>query len=182
MNRSNLSLCQAAAVCVALGFGAWPAHGADFAGAQILNSSGEVVGAARFEQAPGGVIMDVELAEAPPGWHGIHLHGVGSCSPDFTAAKGHINPATVKHGLRHPEGPDNGDLPNLHVGADGNATAQFYNTRVSIKDGSTGPPLLDDDGAAVIVHANPDDHHTQPIGGAGGRIGCGVVTADAEGQ
>ena len=180
MARSNRSWYLAAAVWAALGIGAWPqvAHGADFAGAQILDASGEVVGGARFEQAPAGVIINVKLAGAPPGWHGIHLHGVGSCSPDFTAAKGHINPDAVRHGLRHPEGPDNGDLPNLHVGADGSAAAQFYNARVSIKDGSTGPPLLDEDGAAVIVHANPDDHLTQPIGGAGGRIGCGVVTSD----
>ena len=28
---------------------------------------------------------------------------------------------------------------------------------------------------AVIIHEHPDDHMTQPIGGAGGRIGCGIV-------
>lgn len=182
MTCSELS--RRVAVCVALGFGAWPqaALGADLGSAQILDAGGTVVGEARFEQARGGVIMDVKLTGAPPGWHGIHLHGVGSCSPDFNAAKGHVNPAAVQHGLRNPAGPDNGDLPNLHVGADGNAAAQFYNTRVSIKDGGSGPPLLDEDGAAVIVHANPDDHFTQPIGGAGGRIGCGVIQSAAEDQ
>ncbi|HBS33699.1 MAG TPA: superoxide dismutase family protein, partial [Parvularcula sp.] len=36
-----------------------------------------------------------------------------------------------------------------------------------------GPyPLLDDDGFAIIIHANPDDHVTQPIGGAGDRVAC----------
>ena len=39
------------------------------------------------------------------------------------------------------------------------------------------PGLLDEDGSAVVIHANPDDHLTQPIGGAGGRVGCGVISA-----
>ena len=37
------------------------------------------------------------------------------------------------------------------------------------------PALLDEDGSAVIIHENPDDHMAQPIGGAGGRIGCGII-------
>jgi superoxide dismutase, Cu-Zn family len=32
--------------------------------------------------------------------------------------------------------------------------------------------LLDGDGTAVVFHAAPDDHMTQPIGGAGARVGC----------
>ena len=35
--------------------------------------------------------------------------------------------------------------------------------------------LMDDDGSAIVIHENPDDHKTQPIGGAGGRIACGVL-------
>ncbi len=35
--------------------------------------------------------------------------------------------------------------------------------------------LLDEDGSAVIIHEHPDDHLTQPIGSAGGRIACGVI-------
>ena len=50
---------------------------------------------------------------------------------------------------------------------------------VSVVDGKSAPALLDADGSAVIIHANPDDHMTQPIGGAGGRIACGVVERKA---
>jgi Cu-Zn family superoxide dismutase len=32
--------------------------------------------------------------------------------------------------------------------------------------------LIDQDGAAIVVHASPDDHETQPIGGAGARVAC----------
>ena len=30
-------------------------------------------------------------------------------------------------------------------------------------------------GRALVIHASPDDHVTQPIGGAGARIACGVI-------
>ena len=99
-----------------------------------------------------------------------------SCTPDFKQATGHINPGGVPHGLRHPDGPDSGDLPNLYVGADGSAMAEFFATRVSVAGGDM-PALLDEDGSAVIIHEQPDDHLTQPIGGAGGRIACGVIVS-----
>lgn len=150
------------------------ASAADMASAEIVNAKGAVIGKASFEQTPTGVLISVEATGLPPGGHGIHLHAVGSCKPDFKAAKGHINPGGAKHGLRHPEGPDNGDLPNLYVSADGSARAEFFTTLVSVAGGAR-PALLDGDGSAVIIHANPDDHMTQPIGGAGGRIGCGVI-------
>lgn len=160
---------------------ALPAIGADnaaTASAALVDASGATVGEAHLEQVPKGVILRVEAAALPPGPHGIHLHGVGSCAPDFTAAKGHVNPASAPHGLRHPDGPDPGDLPNLFVAADGSARAEFYTTRVALAPGrGAAAPLLDADGAAVIIHANADDHMSQPIGGAGGRIACGVIAA-----
>ena len=35
--------------------------------------------------------------------------------------------------------------------------------------------LRDADGSALVIHASPDDHMSQPIGGAGGRIACAVI-------
>ena len=147
---------------------------ADMAAAEMIDPDGAVIGKATFEQTPHGVLMYVEVAGLPAGAHGIHLHAVGACTPDFKAATGHINPDGVPHGLRHPEGPDHGDLPNLYVGADGSAQAEFFTVLVSVAGGDV-PALLDDDGSAVIIHENPDDHITQPIGGAGGRISCGII-------
>lgn len=146
------------------------------AAAEIINPAGEAIGKAAFEQTPSGVLIRVVVSGLTPGGHGIHLHSAGACSPDFGAAKGHINPDGKAHGLRHPEGPDNGDLPNLYVGADGRAEAEFFTPRVTVAGGAQ-PALLDDDGSAVVIHEHPDDHMTQPIGGAGGRVGCGVVKA-----
>ena len=35
--------------------------------------------------------------------------------------------------------------------------------------------LKDADGSAIVVHAKPDDYTTQPIGGAGDRVGCAII-------
>ena len=163
------------ALTVILALAAAPtASAADMATAEIVGTDGTVIGKATFEQTPTGVLMSVDVTGLPPGGHGIHLHAVGSCTPDFKAATGHINPEKAKHGLRNPDGPDNGDLPNLYAAADGSARAEFFTTRVTVAGGGM-PALLDGDGSAVIIHENPDDHMAQPIGGSGGRIGCGVI-------
>ena len=160
---------------------ALPAVGAvsvSTARAILVDVAGRDVGEVRIEQAPKGVILQVEAAGLPPGPHGIHLHANGSCAPDFKAAKGHVNESGAPHGLRHPDGPDAGDLPNLFVAADGSAQAEFYTTGVALAAGVDVPVLLDADGAAVVIHANEDDHRSQPIGGAGERIACGVIATD----
>ncbi len=151
-----------------------PTWAMDTASAKIIGTDGTIIGNATFEQTPTGVLIYVEAAGISPGGHGIHLHTIGSCSPDFKASGGHINPEGVMHGLRNPGGPDNGDLPNIYAAADGRVRAEFFTTVVSLVGGSM-PALLDDDGSAVVIHENPDDHMSQPIGGAGGRIGCGII-------
>ncbi len=148
---------------------------ASMANADIINADGEVIGKATLQQAPTGVLIYIEARNLAPGAHAIHLHSLGKCEPDFKAAAGHINPHKRPHGLLNAEGPDRGDLPNLYVAADGNVKAEFFTTRVSLDAGSA--PLLDADGSAFIIHENRDDHVTQPIGGAGGRIACGVIKA-----
>ena len=90
-------VCAAAAYATA----AEPAKAA----AEIINPAGEVIGKAAFEQTPDGVLIQVTVSGLIPGGHGIHLHSAGACSPDFGAAKGHINPDGKAHGLRHPDGP-----------------------------------------------------------------------------
>jgi Cu-Zn family superoxide dismutase len=35
--------------------------------------------------------------------------------------------------------------------------------------------LLDDDGAALVIHEAADDHRTDPAGNAGDRTACGII-------
>lgn len=150
----------------------------DQATAEVVAPDGSKIGTVQFEQGATGVLLTVEVSGLTPGAHGIHLHTVGACTPDFTAAGGHINPDEGLHGLLNPErstiAQDNGDLPNLYVASDGTASAEFFTTLVTLSGGNM-PALLDGDGSSVVIHENPDDHVTQPIGGAGGRVGCGII-------
>lgn len=146
--------------------------------ATMIAADGSEIGNATFQQGTTGVLITVEVSGLAPGAHGIHLHAAGACTPDLRAAGGHLNPDEGVHGLlngdRTADGQDNGDLPNLYAAADGSAQAEFFTTLVTIA-GGTMPELLDGDGSTLVIHENPDDHTTQPIGGAGGRVACGVI-------
>ena len=149
--------------------------------AHFINPAGDMIGEAKLWQGSYGVLIYVELSGLSAGKHAIHIHSVGTCEPDFKASKGHINISGAQHGLLNPDGPDNGDLPNIYANADGSVQAELYTTSVYFK-GMMGQPgdsiaaLMDEDGSALVVHAMGDDHVTQPIGGAGGRVACGVIT------
>jgi superoxide dismutase, Cu-Zn family len=113
-----------------------------------------------------------------PGLHGVHFHAVGKCEPPaFTAAGGHFDPGPAGNtdpDVNHPY--HLGDIPNLRVGADGSGTLQARTTRVTV---SAGPlSLMDADGSAIIIHANPDQGITGEAksGVSGGpRAACGVI-------
>lgn len=160
------------------------ANTTDAAG-KFISPEGDELGYVVFTEAPNGnVLMRVDMKGLPKGWHGIHLHQVGDCSDGdsgFKASGSHVDPDDNEHGLLNPNGAERADIPNVYAHSDGRVTAEIFRTGVSLypseeNSALNGPhPLLDDDGFAVIVHANQDDHKTQPIGGAGGRIACAVI-------
>src|ERR1043165_4352096 len=100
--------------------------------ADLKNAQGQTVGAVIATAAPKGVILKVEAKGLSPGWHGVHLHEKGDCSKsDFTTAGGHVHgPGAAAHGLLNPAANDMGDLPNIHAGMDGVASAELYTTLV----------------------------------------------------
>lgn len=141
----------------------------------IIGTEGNNIGGININSGPHGSVITISISRngLPPGWHGIHIHQVGDCSDvgEFKLSKGHINPSNSKHGLLNPEGPHPADLPNIFAASDGSVKVELFAPGVTIGDGN-GENLLDSDGSAIVIHANPDDHISQPIGGAGPRIAC----------
>ncbi|MFG1287944.1 superoxide dismutase family protein [Xanthobacter versatilis] len=140
--------------------------------ADLVGNSGKPIGSATATGTDRVTIVRLVLQPGaiPAGWHGIHFHAVADCSDTekFLASKAHVNHGGKAHGLLNPNGPDDGDLPNIFAVADGSVSAE-----VTSPVGLTGANgLLGPTGFALVVHAGPDDHTTQPIGGAGARIAC----------
>jgi superoxide dismutase, Cu-Zn family len=170
MGRSTIWLAASVAGTLAL---ASPALAVDTASAVLKDASGKDVGKATLTVAPSGVLVNLDLAAVPAGEHAFHIHAVGKCEPpDFKSAGPHFNPDETKHGLLNPEGPHAGDMPNLHVPADGKLQVEILDPAVTL---SAEAALLDADGAALVIHAAADDYKTDPAGNAGDRIACGVI-------
>ena len=77
------------------------------------------------------------------------------------------------HGLRNPNGPHGGDLPNIHVPQSGALRVELIAPNVRL--GAGAGTLFDGDGAAIVIHALADDYQTDPAGGSGARIACAVL-------
>jgi Cu-Zn family superoxide dismutase len=142
--------------------------------AVLKDAAGKDVGTASLSTTPSGTLIDLKLTAIPPGVHAVHIHAVGKCEPpDFKSAGPHFNPDQTKHGMMSPEGPHAGDLPNIHVPADGKLEVEVLNPVMTIGQEAA---LLDADGSAIVIHAGPDDYKTDPAGNSGDRIACGVIT------
>jgi superoxide dismutase, Cu-Zn family len=151
------------------------ASNAQRASAVLKDASGKEVGRAVFTATPSGTLLSLTLTAAQPGVHALHIHAVGKCEPpDFKSAGPHFNPDQTKHGIMNPEGPHAGDLPNIHVPADGKLEVEFLDPVVTLSQESA---LFDTDGTSIVIHANADDYKTDPAGNSGDRIACGVITA-----
>ncbi|WP_156256510.1 superoxide dismutase family protein [Sandarakinorhabdus oryzae] len=141
---------------------------------RLLTPDGNSLGEAELLQMAGGVQLIATVKGLPAGQYGMHLHAVGRCvGPDFASAGPHFNPMTRQHGRDNPMGAHMGDLPNLEVSDKGVGEVNIMLTGLRLVDGDA--PLLDADGAAVVLHAKPDDYRTDPAGNAGSRIACGEV-------
>jgi Cu-Zn family superoxide dismutase len=142
--------------------------------ADIRDPGGRIVGHARLEQAGDSLRVRVDAAGLAPGAYGAHLHTTGRCDrPAFATAGPHWNPTAHQHGKDNPAGLHLGDLPNLMVGTDRRGSFEYTIPGATLTGGTN--PLLDGDGAAVVLHAQADDYRTDPSGNSGARIACGVI-------
>lgn len=128
-----------------------------------------------------------------PGFHGLHIHGVGKCEADSVAPGGGAPGNFLSAGGHyqvpgHSEHPQSGDLTSLHVREDGGALL------VTTTEAFTRDELLAGEKTAIVIHADSDnfanipaDRYTQvngtpgpdqttlTTGDAGKRVACGVI-------
>ncbi|WP_084478388.1 superoxide dismutase family protein [Fervidicella metallireducens] len=128
-----------------------------------------------FRRVQGGTEICVSVTGLPPftpgkngqpqiGPHGFHIHEYGKCEvgdpkDPFKSAGGHWNPTNQPHGNHA------GDFPVLFSN-NGMAMMSFFTNKFNVED------II---GKSVIIHQGPDDYKTQPAGGAGKRLACGVI-------
>jgi Cu-Zn family superoxide dismutase len=140
-----------------------------------------ITGTADFvetQQGSGKIVnITLRVTGLKAGMHGVHLHAVGKCTPDFAAAGGHFDPGPASNpdpDANHPF--HMGDLPQISAPATGAATMKAATTRVTLSEGPLS--LFDADGSAIILHGNPDQGITgEPKSGVSGgpRVACGVI-------
>lgn len=144
--------------------------------AKMAGADGSDNGSVTFNQTKSGMLhIIVEMTNLAPGSHGLHIHEKGACDAagGFESAGGHYA-GGKEHGVNSENGPHAGDLPNVHVGGNGVLKVELFTDRLSLGEGGVNT-LMDADGSAVVLHAEPDDHASAPAGHAGNRVACGVI-------
>ena len=174
--RHSVHACAAlAAFCLAL-----PALAAETTVTLNLaeaKGAGAAIGTVRIVETRYGLAFYPDLKGLTPGLHGFHVHETASCNPAdrdgasvaALAAGGHLDPAgTKKHAEPWGDG-HLGDLPALHVAADGTASNPVLAPRLT--------KLGDVAKRSLMVHVGGDNHadHPAPLGGGGARLACGVI-------
>ncbi|MBL6853470.1 MAG: superoxide dismutase family protein [Alphaproteobacteria bacterium] len=144
--------------------------------AKLTGIDGQPAGTVSFAATSHGVLMVFDLKGLTPGAHGIHIHTSGSCDPKvvFTSAGPHFSDDAKKlHGYLAEHGMHAGDLPNQFAASDGTLHATAISNAFSLGNGKKS--IFDRDGASIIVTAKPDNYLSQPDGGSGERVACGVI-------
>lgn len=149
--------------------------------AVLVSPGGDTMGTVTFTQGPEGVLVAADVEGLAPGGHGINIHAVGSCAPDFSAAGDHFDPLENHSGFVHPNwrrgdtaGAHGGDLPNIYAASDGSARADFFTLGVTLAGGEDHS-LFDDDGSSVVINEKPDTYLEDEHANTGARVACGVI-------
>lgn len=128
-----------------------------------LGTDSGITGTAIFMEAAGTVHVRIEIQNAAPGPHAIHLHNGADC----TNAEEHWHPSHIRIGTigvpvaeATPEMPPvgRGDIGNILVGEDGTGTLEFTTTFWSL-GGDASTDIL---GKLVIIHEKGDTFETPP--------------------
>jgi Cu-Zn family superoxide dismutase len=163
-----------AAFFLALSVAAAPAFAAT--GAAKISGTAEgsaVAGTLKVaDDGKGGLTISGDISGLTPGLHGFHIHEFGDCSDSGKAAGSHYNPANHPHGNVLKDGQAHahaGDMGNLEADSQGVAHVNVDVPGLMLTGGKVSAA-----GRALVVHEKADDFG-QPVGNAGGRIGCGPI-------
>ncbi len=141
--------------------------------AQLQPTRGNnVTGTVTFTQKGDKVVVAANVSGLRPNQeHGFHVHEKGDCSSgDGMSAGGHFNPKGNPHGHHSTPVRHAGDMPNLKADANGNANMTTELDIITVAEGPTSVV-----GRGLIVHLQPDDYKSQPVGNAGARMACAVI-------
>ncbi|MFA5562317.1 MAG: superoxide dismutase family protein [Eubacteriales bacterium] len=128
----------------------------------------EIHGVVYLYQIPTGVIVTASVENLPSkesSWavYALHIHNgtacVGTAEVPFAGVGSHYNPYSLPHPYHA------GDLEPLFANV-GYAWYAFFTNRFTVDD-VIGKPIL--------IHSGVDDFITQPYGGSGERIACGLI-------
>jgi Cu-Zn family superoxide dismutase len=141
--------------------------------ASIVDVSGGTIGRVVFSHnETGHLVVEVEVTDLEPGFHGFHVHSVGECDASGDQPFSSAGDLMIRAGRAPSE--NIGEMPPLFVMVDGSARMMFETDTFDLGH------LLDKDGAAVIIHAvseNSEDTLVSDSGDEeteGDRVACAV--------
>lgn len=136
--------------------------------AAIACIQGKASGMVKFYPQGRGTLVVAEIRGLPDSetnFFALHIHeGSDCCGEGYPNTGSHYNPCDALH-PRHA-----GDLPAL-LSCNGRASMAVVTGRFRVQD------VI---GRTVVIHSHPDDFKTQPSGGAGEKIACGVIRRTLE--
>lgn len=137
-----------------------------------VDGSNREVGQLYLRPVEGGVQVYGKLTGIEPGKTvSLHIHETGSCGNMGKDAGGHFNPDNKPHSNPDDMNGHAGDLPNMTANADGVATINYVNKKISAAQAGK----YSVNRRAFIVHNGVDDYSSQPAGNSGDRIACGII-------
>ena len=173
MTRTNVRI--AAAVLAVAGLASAAFAFGEKASAEFKDKAGASIGGAQLVEASGGVLIKLKLKGLPVGPHALRIHDAGKCDGDFSSAGEIYNPLGSKYGFLNPDGPMAGELPNIFAANNGELETEVLSHFITLGK-EAEEPLLDADGASIVIYEKASDHSSDPDGNAGARIACGAIS------
>lgn len=134
----------------------------------VAIKDGAAMGTLQFEQKDNMISMSGTFTGLPPGMHALYIHEVGDCTKKGAKVGKHLDPTKAKHGPPSSANRHAGDLGNLTVDADGNASFQMDTDSITMDDIGRADTIIH---RSVVVHAKKDDAK----GSGGAPLACGVI-------